>query len=63
MEITVIIILSLLVLLIFTEMLRESQQKKWYRRGYIDASMKYDGSPNSKEADDKFDEDYGFLYD
>lgn len=67
MEITTIIILSLAVLYVFGSMFLEAQQNKWFKRGYIEAASKYDESeyrsiPHSEEADNIFQEEYGFDY-
>lgn len=66
-----IIILSLLVLYLIVDTIRDSFKKKWYKRGYLEACRKYDNTdymdydePDySKEASKKFDDEYGFKYD
>lgn len=68
MQITGIILLSLVIVLLIVTMIRDHFKNKWYRRGYVDAAHKYDESNNytmftySKEADEKFHEDHGFQY-
>jgi hypothetical protein len=68
MGLMVIVVLSLVIIFVFADMFRESQRKKWYRRGYIDASIKYDdeqyrSNPHKEEANESFDSQYGFDYD
>lgn len=68
MSVIAIVFLSVCVLYIFSEMFRESQRKKWYKKGFLDAKLKHDSDYPSyndwdKDADELFDEQYGFHYD
>lgn len=69
METTVIIILSLMILYLLITMLRDNFKRKWYRRGYLEASIKYNKEDYSKynnfedEANEVFEKDFGFHYD
>lgn len=66
-EITVIVVVSLLIVLVIVDTIRESQRRKWYRRGYIDAYNKYSEDNDvlsvKEEAGSVFDSQYGFHYD
>ena len=63
-----IIILTLCIIWIILMIFREWKQGKWYKRGYIDACIKYDqedfyrDKSYTEEAENKFNEDYGFNY-
>ena len=67
---TGIIIAIFLTIWFILTMFRERFKKKWYRSGYIDASLKYDNLDDdykknsySDEADKKFNEQHTFHYD
>lgn len=70
MEITTIIIISLAIIYLIITMVRDSFKNKWYRRGYIDAALKYDTTEDTyykdvsykDEANKKWYDKYGFHY-
>jgi hypothetical protein len=65
MEITLIIIISLLIILFTLDIIRDSQRKKWYKNGYIDAYNRFDDyyvDDIHSEASESFDEKHGFHY-
>lgn len=69
METPTIIILSLIIIWTVVSIVRDANRNKWYRRGYVEASLKYDKDSCYKsisygdEADRKYYDDYGFKYD
>jgi hypothetical protein len=69
MEIGGIIFLSLVVLWLILDIVRDSFKNKWYRRGYINACHKYDKFEHQpkdgygEEADKEWYNKHGFHYD
>ncbi len=68
MSATIIIILSLGIIYVIVDTIRESQRKKWYIKGYVEAGNKWDTQEQrtdlrKNEAEDSFDYEHGFHYD
>lgn len=67
MEVSIIIILSLAIIYVIVDIIRESQQKKWFKRGYMECAYKHDKKIDDEPYDDSdaeeiFEKLYGFKY-
>lgn len=67
MHATLIVILSLGIIWLVLDIVRESRRKEWFIRGYTRSCLEYDKSEYriksyTEEAGEKFDEDYGDRY-
>ena len=66
MNITIIIIISLVIIYTIVDTLRGYSRKRWYKRGYVDAcndNDKYRLDDAYSEADESFESKYGQFYD